>query len=74
MAQASTTKTKTAQKAKPAKKVSEATAAKLAAANGTKAAGRAIAAAGQRAKTPLIVGGAALAGVAGGLVLNRRSR
>jgi hypothetical protein len=47
-------------------------AAKDAAAAGTKAAGKAVAAAASKAKTPLIVGGAAIAGVAGGLVAKNR--
>jgi hypothetical protein len=38
---------------------------------GTKAAGRAVAAVAERTKTPFIIGGAA-AGVAGGLMLQRR--
>jgi hypothetical protein len=41
--------------------------------NGTKAAGRAVATAAQRAKTPLVVGAAAAAGIAGGLVAKRLS-
>jgi hypothetical protein len=38
---------------------------------GTKAAGRAVASAADRAGTPLIVGGAAAAGVIGGLAIDR---
>jgi hypothetical protein len=47
--------------------------AKTAAIAGTKAAGRAVAVAAERVKTPLIVGGAATAGVIGGLIVHRRS-
>ena len=54
-----------------AKGASEAAAARQAAVAGTKAAGRAVATATERAKTPLIVGGAAVAGVVGGLVVKR---
>jgi hypothetical protein len=47
-------------------------AAREAAVAGTKAAGRAVSGATSRAKTPLIAGGAAVAGLVGGLaVLNR---
>ena len=49
-------------------------AAQHAAAAGTRAAGRAVAAAASQGKTPLIVGGAAITGLAGGLVANRRLR
>ena len=41
---------------------------------GTRAAGKAVSAATSRARTPLIAGGAALAGLAGGLALINRAR
>jgi hypothetical protein len=57
--------------AQATKNLSEAAIARQAALNGTKAAGRAVAAAGRQAKTPLIVGGAAVAGIVGGLAVRR---
>lgn len=49
-------------------------AAQQAAATGTKAAGRAVAAAASEAKAPLIIGGAAVTGVVGGLMATRHRR
>jgi hypothetical protein len=43
------------------------------AAHGTKAAGQALGALAGVARKPLIIGGAAIAGVAGGLVLSKRA-
>jgi hypothetical protein len=57
----------------PTDAAANAAAAKVAALNGTRAAGKALAAAVERAKTPLIVGGAATAGVVGGLAIHRRN-
>jgi hypothetical protein len=48
------------------------TAAKEAAVSGTKAAGQAISAAASKAKTPLMMGGAVIAGLAGGAALRDR--
>jgi hypothetical protein len=53
------------------KPVDNATAAKQAAAAGTRAAGLAVAGAAKRARVPLVMGGAAAAGLAGGLVAIR---
>src|SRR3954447_13331565 len=53
------------------KPVDNAAAAKQAAAAGTRAAGLAVTGAAQRAKVPLMMGGAAAAGLAGGLVAIR---
>jgi hypothetical protein len=58
--------------AKSANGAADALAARQAALAGTKAAGHAVTAAASRAKTPLIVGGAAMAGIAGGLAATRR--
>ena len=66
-----TSRKKASSTATSRKKLSEGAAAREAAANGTKAAGRAVMAAGQGLKTPLIMGGAAVAGVAGGLAVRR---
>jgi hypothetical protein len=63
-------------KALPPDKVSGAPAAAAAAQSalaGTRAAGQAVATATRRIKTPLIVGGGALAGVLGGLALRHRT-
>jgi hypothetical protein len=51
----------------------DAIAARRAAVAGTKAAGRAAAAAATRAKTPLIFGGMAIAGIAGGVAVKNRT-
>jgi hypothetical protein len=56
----------------PADRGANAAAAAAAAAKGTKAASHAVAAVATRAKKPLIVGGAAVAGVAGGIALRHR--
>jgi hypothetical protein len=53
------------------KKVDDATAAKQAAMAGTRSAGLAVAGAARKAKVPLMIGGAATAGLAGGLVAIR---
>jgi hypothetical protein len=50
-----------------------AVAAREAAAAGARAAGKAVSGAAAKAKMPLIAGGAALAGLAGGLAVMRRS-
>jgi len=55
----------------PTGAVGEAIAARRAAVAGTKAAGRAAAAAARQGKIPLVLGGAALAGVAGVAIKNR---
>jgi hypothetical protein len=53
--------------------VDNAAAARKAAGAGTRAAGHAIAAAARRAKVPLVIGGAATAGLAGGLAVKARA-
>ena len=57
----------------PTDRAANAAAAAAAAAKGTKAAGQAAGAVVSRAKRPLIIGGAAVAGVAGGLALRRHA-
>jgi hypothetical protein len=57
----------------PMNRGANAVAAAAHAANGTKAAGQALGALTSVAKKPLIIGGAAVAGVAGGLALSKRS-
>lgn len=62
--------TSAAQQASPAANAALAGRAALA---GTKAAGRAVVSSAERAGTPLIVGGAAAAGVIGGVLVHRRA-
>ena len=54
--------------------VDNATAARHAAAAGTRAAGKAAALAMRRARVPLVIGGAAVAGAVGGLAVRSRQR
>jgi hypothetical protein len=56
------------------KKVDDATAARQAAVAGTREAGLAVAGAARKAKVPLMMGGAAAAGMAGGLAAIRARR
>ena len=63
-----------AKKRSSAKPVDNAAAAREAAAAGTRAAGKAAAIVIERAKVPLAVGGAAVAGIAGGLAVRNRAR
>lgn len=58
----------------PAGRVGDALVARQAAIAGTKAAGRAAAAVASQGKTPLVLGGAALAGIAGRTVIKNRGR
>jgi hypothetical protein len=71
MAQASTGKTQGPSRGASAANAAEARSAAIA---GTKAAGKALSAAARRSKTPLIGGGAAIAGFAGGLAILRHER
>jgi hypothetical protein len=57
-----------------AKSVDHAAAAQKAAAAGTRAAGKAVGVLAERAKVPLALGGAAVAGIAGGLAVRNRAR
>jgi hypothetical protein len=57
----------------PVNRGANAVAAAAHAAQGTKAAGQALGALAGVARKPLIIGGAAVAGVAGGLALSKRS-
>jgi hypothetical protein len=57
----------------PMNRGANAVAAAAHAAKGTKAAGQALGSLTSVAKKPLIIGGAAVAGVAGGLALSKRS-
>ena len=59
--------------AEPVGAAANAVAAREAAAAGARAAGKAVSGATAKAKMPLIAGGAALAGLAGGLAVMRRS-
>jgi hypothetical protein len=68
MAQAQSKSTRSRAKKKP---VDNAAAARQAAIAGTRSAGLAVAGAARRAKVPLVIGGAATAGLAGGLVAIR---
>jgi hypothetical protein len=71
-ASASSRAKRTTTKASSQAAAGPATAAKEAAAAGTKAAGKAVSTAVSKAKTPLLVGGAAIAGVVGGAALKDR--
>jgi hypothetical protein len=57
----------------PVNRGANAVAAAAHAANGTKAAGQALGSLAVVARKPLIIGGAAVAGVAGGLALSKRA-
>jgi len=70
---ASKTARKTASKAPdPTSRAANAAVAAAHAAKGTKAAGQAVGVVAARVRKPLIIGGAAVAGVAGGLALSKR--